>query len=96
MALDVRDGDGGVILRVRVQPRASKEALGGEREGALVVRLTAPPVEGKANEALARFLGRLLDVPPSAVRVVKGATGRDKRVAVAGVSAAAALARLGA
>ncbi len=96
MALDVRDGDGGVTLRVRVQPRASKEALGGEREGALVVRLTAPPVEGKANEALARFLGRLLGVPPSAVRVVAGATGRDKRVAVAGVTAAAALARLGA
>ncbi|MFN8091709.1 MAG: DUF167 domain-containing protein [Vicinamibacteria bacterium] len=96
MALDVRDGDGGVILRVRVQPRASKEALGGEREGALVVRLTAPPVEGKANEALARFLGRLLGVPPSAVRVVAGATGRDKRVAVAGVTTAAALARLGA
>lgn len=96
MALDVRDGDGGVTLRVRVQPRASKEALGGEREGALVVKLTAPPVEGKANEALARFLGRLLGVPPSAVRVVQGATGRDKRVAVTGVTAAAALARLGA
>jgi uncharacterized protein len=96
MALDVRDTDGGVTLRVRVQPRASKEALGGERDGALVVRLTAPPVEGKANEALARFLGRALGVPPSAVRVVRGTTGRDKRVAVAGVTAAAALARLGA
>jgi uncharacterized protein len=96
MALDVRDSDGGVTLRVRVQPRAAKEALGGERDGALVVRLTAPPVEGKANEALARFLGRALGVPPSAVRVVQGATGRDKRVAVAGVTAAAALARLGA
>ncbi len=58
------------------------------------MRLTAPPVEGKANEALARFLGRALGVPPSAVRVVQGASGRDKRVAVAGVSAAAALERL--
>jgi len=96
MALDVRDTDGGVTLRVRVQPRASREGLGGERDGALVVRLTAPPVEGKANEALARFLGRALGVPPSAVRVVRGATGRDKRVAVDGVTAAAALARLGA
>jgi uncharacterized protein (TIGR00251 family) len=96
MALDVRDTDGGVTLRVRVQPRASKEALGGERDGALVVHLTAPPVEGKANEALARCLGRALGVPPSAVRVVRGAAGRDKRVAVAGVTAAAALARLGA
>ena len=94
MALDVRDTPEGLTLRVRVQPRASRDRLGGEREGALVVRLTAPPVEGKANEALARFLGRTLGVPPSAVRVVQGATGREKRVAVAGVSAAAALERL--
>jgi hypothetical protein len=94
MALDVRDTPGGLTLRVRVQPRASRDGIGGEREGALVVRLTAPPVEGRANEALARLLGRALGVPPSAVRVVRGATGRDKRVAVAGVSAAAALERL--
>jgi uncharacterized protein (TIGR00251 family) len=94
MALDVRDTPEGLTLRVRVQPRASRDRLGGEREGALVVRLTAPPVEGKANEALARFLGRALGVPPSAVRVVQGATGREKRVAIAGVSAAAALERL--
>jgi uncharacterized protein (TIGR00251 family) len=83
-----------VRFAVRVQPRASRDGIGGEREGALVVRLTAPPVEGRANEALARLLGRALGVPPSAVRVVQGATGRDKRVAVAGVSAAAALERL--
>jgi uncharacterized protein (TIGR00251 family) len=94
MALDVRDTPEGLTLRVRVQPRASRDRLGGEREGALVVRLTAPPVEGKANEALARLLGRALGVPPSAVRVVQGATGREKRVAIAGVSAAAALERL--
>jgi hypothetical protein len=94
MALDVRDTEDGVTLRVRVQPRASRDALGGERDGALVVRLTAPPVEGRANEALARLLGHALGVPPSAVRVVRGAAGRDKRVAVAGVSAAAALERL--
>ena len=94
MALDVRDTPGVLTLRVRVQPRASRDGIGGEREGALVVRLTAPPVEGRANEALARLLGRALGVPPSAVRVVRGATGRDKRVAVAGVSAAAALERL--
>jgi len=80
---------------VRVQPRASRDALAGEREGALLVRLTAPPVEGAANEALARLLGRALGVAPSAVRVVGGATGRNKRVAVAGLDAAAVRARLG-
>ena len=95
MALDLRTTGHGLTLRVRVQPRASKDALGGEREGALVVRLTAPPVEGAANEALARFLGKTLGVAPSAVRVVSGASGRNKVVSVAGLDAATARERLG-
>ena len=94
MALDLRDAKGGVTLRVRVQPRASRDALAGEREGALVVRLTAPPVEGAANEALSRFLGKALGVAPSAVRVVSGTTGRNKVVSVAGLDAATARERL--
>ena len=95
MALDLRTTANGLTIRVRVQPRASKDALGGEREGALVVRLTAPPVEGAANEALARFLGRTLGIAPSAVRVVSGASGRNKVVSVAGLDAATARERLG-
>jgi hypothetical protein len=95
VALDLRTSGSGFTLRVRVQPRASKDALGGEREGALVVRLTAPPVEGAANEALARFLGKTLGVAPSAVRVVSGASGRNKVVSVAGLDAATARERLG-
>jgi uncharacterized protein (TIGR00251 family) len=94
MALDLRATGDGLTLRVRVQPRASKNALSGEREGALVVRLTAPPVEGAANEALARLLGKTLGVPPSAVRVVTGTTGRNKVVSVAGLDAATARERL--
>ena len=96
MPLDLRDGKGGVTLRVRVQPRASRDGLSGEREGALVVRLTASPVEGAANEALSRFLGKALGVAPSAVRVVSGATGRNKVVSVSGLGAAAVRERLGA
>ena len=95
MALDLRTSGASLTLRVRVQPRASKDALGGEREGALVVRLTAPPVEGAANEALARFLGKTLGVAPSAVRVRSGASGRNKVVSVAGLDAATARERLG-
>ena len=95
-ALDLRESAEGLTLRVRVQPRASRDALGGEREGMLVVRLTAPPVEGAANEALARFLGRVLGVAPSAVRIVSGASGRQKRVAVSGINVATARERLGA
>ncbi len=85
MPLDLRDTPDGLRLRVRVQPRASRDGLLGEREGALVVRLTAPPLEGRANQALARLLGKALGVAPSAVRVVRGEAGRDKLVAVAGV-----------
>jgi uncharacterized protein (TIGR00251 family) len=94
MPLDLRETEGGVTLRVRVQPRASRDALGGERQGALLVRLTAPPVDGRANEALARLLAGALGVAPSAVRLVRGGSGRDKLVAIAGLDAATARARL--
>jgi uncharacterized protein (TIGR00251 family) len=92
--LDIRDTPEGLTLRVRVQPRAAKDAFAGEREGALVVRLTAPPVEGRANEALSRLLGRALGVAPSSVRVLRGTSGRDKLVAVAGLAASSARQKL--
>ncbi|HKZ32364.1 MAG TPA: DUF167 domain-containing protein [Vicinamibacteria bacterium] len=96
MALDLRDTGEGVTLRVRVKPRASRDAIGGEQEGALVVRLSAPPVEGAANDALQRFLGKTLGIAPSAVQILKGLTGRQKLVAIAGLDAATARERLGA
>ena len=77
-----------------VKPRSSKDAIEGEREGALVVRVKAPPVEGEANKALVRLLGRALDVPSSAIRLQSGATSRRKRVLVAGVAAGEARSRL--
>jgi hypothetical protein len=79
---------------VRLQPRASRDAVTGEREGALIVRVTAPPVEGEANAALARVLGQALGVAPSAVRILSGQTSRHKRVQALGVSAAEARERL--
>lgn len=94
MPLELRETAQGVTLRVRVQPRSSRNALGGEREGALVVRLTAPPVEGRANQALARVLADALGIAPSAVQLLRGNSGRDKLVAIAGVDAATARARL--
>jgi len=94
--LDLREGPEGVRLRVRVQPRASRDAIGGEREGALLVRLTAPPVEGAANEALTRLMGRALGVAPSAVRIAGGTTGRNKVLAIGGLDAAAVRERLAA
>ena len=93
--LDVRDSDGGASLRVRVQPRASRSAITGAREGALLVRLTAPPVEGAANTALVKLLAKTLDLPPSALSVARGARGRDKLLHVAGLSAPQVAAILG-
>jgi uncharacterized protein (TIGR00251 family) len=86
--LDVNEMNGEVRFAVRVQPRASRNAIEGVREGALVVRLTAPPVEGEANEALAGLLAARLNVPKSAVRILSGAHGRLKRVAVHGATRA--------
>ncbi len=68
-------------------PRASRDALDGEYQGVLKVRLTAPPVDDRANEALRRFLGRVLHVSPSSVTVVSGAKSRTKLVSIAGVTA---------
>jgi uncharacterized protein (TIGR00251 family) len=86
--LDLREADGAVSFPVRVAPRASRDGLAGERAGALVVRLKAPPVEGAANAALLRFLAESLDVPASAVEIVHGASHRRKLVRVRGVRAA--------
>jgi uncharacterized protein (TIGR00251 family) len=72
-------------LRVRLQPRARKDELVGERSGALVIRVAAPPVDGKANDALCRLVARVAGVPRSRVAIVRGHTSRDKVVRVEGV-----------
>ena len=92
--LDVRDAEGGATLPVRVLPRASREGLGGEREGALVVRVSAPPVEGAANQAVTRLVARALGVAAGAVEVRRGTSGRDKLLHVRGLSASDVRARL--
>jgi uncharacterized protein len=78
---------GEVVFEVRVTPRAGRDAIAGVSEGVLRVRLAAPPVEGRANDALCRFLARSLNLPVSAVRIVGGAHSRLKRVAIRGTSA---------
>ena len=79
---------------MRVQPRASREAILGWREDVLRVAVTAPPVEGGANQAVGRLLARVLGVAPSAVNIVRGDRSRDKVVRIAGVTDAEARARL--
>jgi len=87
-----RDGDR-VSFVVRVTPRASASVVAGVREGVLLVRVTAPPIEGKANDAVVTLLSTVLGVPRGQVRVERGAAARTKRVSVPH-RAAAALGRL--
>ncbi len=85
--LDVRQEGKAVLFKVRVQPRASKNELAGFFEGALRVRVTAPPVEGEANEACRALLAKILHVSKSSVEIVNGHSGRNKLVRVVGVTA---------
>ena len=86
--IEISERDGSVIFSVRVTPRASRDAIEGEYQAALKVRLTAPPIEDRANDALRRLLAARLNVPVSAVRIVGGEKSRNKRVSVAGITRA--------
>ena len=92
--IPVRDSDKGATFAVRVQPRASRNAIAGEMGEALKIALTAPPVEGKANEACVDFLANLLKVPRSSVTIASGESSRNKVVRIAGMRASEVLERL--
>ena len=77
---------GTVVFSVRLQPRASRDEVVGELEGALKIRVQAPAVEGRANEGLIDFLAQLLNLPKSAVRILSGERSRIKRVEIRSVS----------
>ena len=95
MALRVQEANGRVRLSVRVQPRASQSAIVGIHGDALKIRLSAPPVDGAANDALVDALAGALGVPRRAVRIVAGATSRGKVVEVDGGAESGAAARVG-
>jgi uncharacterized protein (TIGR00251 family) len=90
--IEIANTSDGVRFSVRVVPRASRNAIEGEYQGALKVRLTAPPVEDRANDALVRLLAERLNVPRSAVRIVSGGKNRTKRVEIIGTTKAQILA----
>jgi uncharacterized protein (TIGR00251 family) len=85
--ITITDSGGGAQFAVRVTPRAGRSAVAGVREGVLLVRLAAPPVDGAANEALVAFIAGLLDRPKRDVEIVAGQKSREKRVRVAGARA---------
>ena len=86
--IEIIERDGELAFAVRVAPRGSRDAIEGEHAGALRVRVTAPPLEDRANQAVRKLLADCLNVSISAVRIVAGEKSRNKRVAIAGVSRA--------
>src|SRR2546429_54088 len=84
--LEIQEPEGAVAFLVRVQPRASKDEIAGEMGGALKVRLQAPAVEDRANQALVEFLAQLLKTPRTAVRILSGERSRTKRIEIRGVT----------
>jgi len=85
---------GSVGLAVKVQPRAARNEIGEPTGTELKVRVTAPPVDSAANEALLRLLAEALDCPRGAIQLVRGHTSRHKQLLVHGLSAEEVLARL--
>ncbi len=85
--LEYTERDGELTFGVRVVPRASKTAVVGEHDGALKVRVAAPPVEGAANEELTRFLAKCLGLPARSVEIVGGHASKTKVIKVAGAKA---------
>jgi len=83
----IRDSAAGATFAVKVQPRAKKNAITGELGDALKLALTAPPIEGRANQACIEFFANLLKVPRSSVTIASGETSRNKVIRVAGLSA---------
>lgn len=81
-------------LDVRVMPRAGRSGFGGLRDGALLVRLAAAPVDGAANDELIALLAKTLRIPRRAITIVSGERSRTKRVRIAGIDREQALAKL--
>ena len=85
--IPIHETAGGATLAVKVHPRAKKNAITGEVGDTLKLAVTAPPVDGRANQACIEFFANLLDVPRSSVTIASGETSRNKVIRVAGLSA---------
>jgi uncharacterized protein len=93
--IPIHDTPVGATFAVRVHPRAKKDAITGELGDALKLALTAPPLNGRANEACIDFFANLLDVPRSSVTIASGETSRNKVIRVAGIAADEVRRRIG-
>jgi uncharacterized protein (TIGR00251 family) len=91
----IRADKDGIVLSVKVQPRASANSIEGPLGDELRIKITAPPVDSAANEALIRFLAQNLDVPRNRIELLRGHTSRHKQVKVYGISMGQVLACIG-
>jgi uncharacterized protein (TIGR00251 family) len=91
----IKNSPGGATFAVKVHPRAKKNAITGEVGDALKLALTAPPADGKANEACIDFFAKLLNLPRSSVTIAAGQASRNKAIRVAGLTAQQVRDRLG-
>jgi uncharacterized protein (TIGR00251 family) len=89
--LHITEKDGGVTVDIQVKPRSSREGVGPTQADRLLVAVNAPPVDGKANQAVVRVLAEAFGVPRSAVTIVRGETGKKKTVRIVGTTAAAVM-----
>ncbi len=84
--MNVVEQDGSIIFAIRVVPRASRNQIVGEHDGALKIQLTSPPVDGAANAELIKFLAKQFGVSKSDVEIVAGETSKSKRIKIANLS----------
>lgn len=91
----ITKSDRGVRLTLFIQPKASKNEIIGPHNGALKVKITAPPVDGKANAELVEFLSETLGIPKRQIEILKGETGRNKSVEITGLTAEEVSTKLG-
>ncbi len=92
--IKVQDVSGGASFTVKVHPRARRDSISGELDGVIKLELTAPPVDGRANDACIRFLAEVLDVPRSSVTIAAGQNSRHKIIRVVGLTATEVRTRL--
>ena len=93
--IPIKESAGSVSFAVRVQPRARRNAITGEVGDAVKLALTAPPVEGRANDACIEFVAKLLKVPRASVTIASGERSRNKVIRVAGLTAEETRKRIG-
>ena len=92
--IPVTESSKGISFSIKVHPRARKNAITGVMGDALKLALTAPPIEGRANQAVIEFFAELFEIPRSSVTIASGETSRNKQVRIAGLTRAAVVARL--